>query len=319
MHTYTLCLPIFSSLFADFPTKIICRISPPRKLFSLHHRRRLHTINPGVGIVKQPNGARAQSFLKGDDGRTVVCRCRNTTQVRLYTMNFYYTSSDTTSICYALVQFRFFFSFSRCFTASSGGCFQPVLLLLLERNDSNVARGRYNKNNSHTKSNSSIHEATGRGIGIGRQPKPLFFLLQGANPHQRTFSTSSKPSRMVWEETTEKCCSLSPSGSLWCVAWKLKLIEWGEKEIEIVMGKCGIMASHNLPRRHSTTYKSCHCVCVTRVHHLRSFSELLCHFLCSISGRFFSFIRLLLLSLSGAIVFLGVEQKKSLSRDYCAI
>lgn len=109
MHTYTLCLPIFSSLFADFPTKIICRISPPRKLFSLHHRRRLHTINPGVGIVKQPNGARAQSFLKGDDGRTVVCRCRNTTQVRLYTMNFYYTSSDTTSICYALVQFRFFF------------------------------------------------------------------------------------------------------------------------------------------------------------------------------------------------------------------
>lgn len=76
------------------------------------------------------------------------------------------------------------------------------------------------------------------------------------------------------------------------------------------MGKCGIMATHNLPRRHSTTYKSCHCVCVTRVHHLRSFSELLCHFLCSISGRFFSFIRLLLLSLSGAIVFLGVERKK---------
>lgn len=51
-------------------------------------------------------------------------------------------------------------------------------------------------------------------------------------------------------------------------SWRLKRNKWVYYQL------C------NLPR----VCELYRCVCVTRVHHLRSFTELLCHFLCSISG-----------------------------------
>lgn len=58
--------------------------------------------------------------------------------------------------------------------------------------------------------------------------------------------------------------------------WKLKLKGKKRKWVLATHPRCRML---------------CHCVCVTRVHHLRSFTELLCHFLCSISGLFSTLAR----------------------------
>lgn len=158
-------------------------------------------------FVWPPLAIRRRRVRRGVGGKTVVRpQCRNTTQVRLYTMNFYYTLSVEKEQ-HALVQFRF--------------SYQPRMFFL------------------------PLYLANGAKLDVAQQKGKKKENIRGW-------------CRVEWAPTTVR----------WNNASGIRY--WFQLEI-FGMGSCAG-------------------VCATRVHHLRSFSELLCHFLCHISRILFCFV-----------------------------
>lgn len=67
--------------------------APGFSFYDIHlsHFSQQKTRHPTQALCVCPESCTASSTIRGERGKTVVCRCRNTTQVQLCTTIFYYT------------------------------------------------------------------------------------------------------------------------------------------------------------------------------------------------------------------------------------